>query len=292
MTPITPVFGARVEGLDVTRPLTDSEFAGLRRALDDHGVLVLPGQPLDDDAQVELSERFGPLERTVASNPAAGTAFARQSNLDVADGTLIPADDARMRYQRGNQQWHADSTFKPVRSLCSLLSARVVPPTGGDTEFASTAAAWMALEPALQARLALLCVEHSLVASRRRAGFEFTDAVAATLPCAIQPLVLANPVTGRRSLLIGAHAMRLIGEGVPEDGGALLLDELLAIATRPEHVFRHRWQAHDLVIWDNRACLHRATPYDEARHARLMQRTTVSDPSLVTPAVATEESTP
>jgi alpha-ketoglutarate-dependent 2,4-dichlorophenoxyacetate dioxygenase len=274
VTPLSPVFCARVEGVDLVRGLTDAEFAKIRRALDEHSVLILPDQPMDDDQQIAFSGRFGKMEPTISVNPAKGTLFARQSNLDIETGLPIPPDDRRMHYQKANMLWHADSTFKPVTSLCSLLSARIVPPEGGATEFASTRAAYESLTPEEQAGLEGLVVAHSLMRSREQVGFSFTEEERRETPAVTHTLVRSNPVTGRKSVLIGAHASHI--EGWPVERGRALLADLLARATRPEHTWRHEWRQGDLVIWDNRAALHRATPYDTVRHKRLMQRITIS----------------
>lgn len=273
-TALTPAIGARITGISLTAGIDDADFDMLRKALDEYLVLVLPNQPLDDQLQIAFSERFGPLERTIASNPAAGTAFARQSNIDIKTGETIPPNDRRILYQKANMLWHADSTFKPVPSLCSVLSARVVPPEGGATEFASTRAAYEELTPPEQKQLDGLIVEHDLVYSRRLVGFEFTPEEAAEMPAARHPLVQTNPTTGRKSVLIGAHAKSIVGWS--EERSRALLDDLEARATRPQNVYRHDWAGDDLVIWDNRGALHRATPYDTTKHRRLMQRTTVS----------------
>lgn len=274
VTPLSPVFAARLTGVGPVRGLDEAGFATIRAAFEAHSVLILPGQPMDDEEQIAFSRRFGPLETTVSANPARGTVFARQSNLDIETGEMIAADDRRMRYQKANMLWHADSTFKPVSSLCSLLSARIVPPEGGATEFASTRAAYESLSADARAELGELIVEHSLVYSRGLAGFSFTEQEAAETPPARHRLVRTNPATGRKSLLIGAHASRIVGW--PLEKGRALLADLLARATRPRHTWRHEWQEGDLVIWDNRSALHRATPYDATRHRRLMQRITVS----------------
>ena len=279
VTPLTAVFAAKITGIDLSTSVTEATFAPLRAAFEQHSVLIIPGQPMDDAAQIAFSEHFGPLERTISANPAGGTPFARQSNIDVSTGALIPPEDRRMDYQRGNMRWHADSTFKQTPSLCSVLTARKVPPSGGATEFASTRAAFGALPLARQAELDGLTVEHDLIASRRQVGFEFTVSEAAETPVARHPLVQLNAATGRRSVLIGAHASRIVGW--PLDEGRALLEELLELATRPEHCYRHEWCEGDIVVWDNRASLHRATPYDGVRHARLMQRTTISNPGAL-----------
>ena len=279
VTRLTPVFAARVEGVDITRPIDDAEWKVIRAAFEEHAVLVFHDAPLDDAAQIAFSERFGALEITKSINPAAGTPFARQSNLDIRTGEVIPPDDRRMVYQLANMLWHTDSSFKPVPSLCSLLSARVVPPEGGATEFASTRAAYPSLPDALRRRVEGAFAVHDFGWSRDqiRQGF-FTAQERAVYPPVRHPLVRANPVHGRKALFLGAHASHI--EGLPLDEGRALLREVLEHVTGPEFRYRHAWRAHDLIIWDNRCVLHRATPYDSVRHQRLLQRTTVSgDPA-------------
>ena len=161
-----PLFCAEVGGVDTGQPMDDATFAEIRAAFESYSVLVLRDQSLDDARQVAFSRRFGPLEMAGKANPATGTHFARQSNLDIGTGEVIPSDDRRMIYQKGNYLWHSDSSFKAVPSLCSLLSARVVPPVGGNTEFASMRAAYDALPDDKKKRLEGLIAEHSLVYSR------------------------------------------------------------------------------------------------------------------------------
>lgn len=272
--PLHPLFGAEIKGVDIAAGLDGATFAVIRAAFEEHSVLLFRSQKVDDAIQIAFSERFGPLEKTVAANPARGTVFARQSNIDLTTGVLIPKDDRRMKYQAGNYLWHSDSSFKQVPSLCSILSTREVPPEGGNTEFASTRAAYNLVSDELKAELEGLVVEHSLVYSRSLTGFEMSEQEKAELPTARQILVRTNPVNGRKSLMIGAHAARIVGW--PEEKGRALLDELLALATRPGACYSHAWRDGDLIVWDNRCCLHRATPYDSTRYRRLMQRTTVA----------------
>lgn len=275
VTRLTPHFAARIDGADLTRPLDDVTWAAIRAALDEHSVLVFSGQPLDDDTQVAFSRRFGRLEVSRSLNPAAGTPFARQSNLDIRTGEVIPPEDRRMVYQLANMLWHSDSSFKEVPSLCSLLSGRIVPPEGGATEFASGRAAWPSLPEPLRRRAEASIAIHSFAWSRDqvRPGF-FTDTERAEYPPVRHPVVRVNPVNGRTNLFLGAHASHI--EGRPVEEGRALLRELQAHMTGPRFCYRHEWQEADLVIWDNRCVLHRATPYDTVTHRRLMQRTTVS----------------
>jgi len=208
-------------------------------------------------------------------NPAAGTPFARQSNLDIKTGEFIPSDDRRMIYQLANMLWHSDSSFKPVPSLCSLLSARIIPPEGGATEFASTRCAYPALPEDMKRRVAAAIAIHDFSWSRDqiRPGF-FTAEERATYPPVRHPLVRTNPVNGRQALFLGAHASHI--EGMPVEEGRALLKELLDHVTQPQFRYRHEWKEGNLVVWDNRCVLHRATPYDSTRYKRLLQRTTVS----------------
>jgi alpha-ketoglutarate-dependent 2,4-dichlorophenoxyacetate dioxygenase len=284
VTRLTPHFAARIDGADIARPIPDETWAAIRAAFEEHSVLLFRDQPLDDDAQVAFSLRFGNLEITRSMNPAAGTPFARQSNLDIETGEVIPPDDRRMIYQLANMLWHTDSSFKAVPALCSLLSGRIVPPEGGATEFASTRAAYPSLPEGLKRRVENAVAVHDFAWSRDqiRPGF-FTEQERATYPPVRHPIVRANPVNGRRALFLGAHASHV--DGAPIEDGRALLRQLLDHVTQPEFRYRHEWREGDLVVWDNRCVLHRATPYDTARHKRLMQRTTISgDPAEMAPA--------
>ena len=274
VTPLMPVFCARITGVDITVPLDDVTFAEIRAAFDAHSVLIFPDQAMGDAQQIAFSQRFGNLEPTRNINPGAGTPFARQSNIDIRTGETIPTDDRRMFYQKANMMWHADSTFKAIPSLCSVLSAREVPPDGGATEFASTRAAYAELPAATKAELESLVVEHDFVYSRGLVGFKLSDDEASEFPPAEHDLVRRNANNGLRSVMIGAHAKAIVGW--PEDMSRTLLDDLLARATKTENSYRHEWRVGDVIVWDNQAVLHRATPYDTTRHRRLMQRTTIS----------------
>src|SRR5215472_14507599 len=278
-TRLTPHFAAQIDGVAITRPVDDATWPDIRAAFEEHSVLLFRGQPLTDEQQIAFSQRFGRLEVTRSMNPAAGTPFARQSNLDIKTGEVIPADDRRMIYQLANMLWHSDSSFKPVPSLCSLLSARIVPPEGGATEFASARCAYPSLPEALKRRARDAIVVHDFSWSRDqiRPGF-FTDKERAEYPPVRHPLVRRNPVNGRESLFLGAHASHV--EGLPVAEGRAFLKELLEHVTQPQFCYRHEWQEGDLIIWDNRCVMNRATPFDTTRYKRLMQRTTVSgDPA-------------
>ncbi len=272
--PLTPRLGVEVLGVDPRAAIDGETAAAIRAALDEHSVLLFRDAAMDDETQIEFSRVFGDTEVTLKANPAGGTPFARQSNLDIESGEIIPPEDRRMRYQKGNYMWHSDSSFKAVPSYCSMLTARITPPEGGNTEIASTRLGYDTLDAATRARIAPLEVEHDIVYSRGLTGNVLTTEMKAQTQAVRHRLVRINPANGRHSMLIGAHAARIVD--MAEDEGRALLDELLAATTRPEHCLSHTWRDGDTVVWDNRACVHRATAYDTVKYRRLMQRTTIS----------------
>ena len=283
--PLHKLFCAEIGGVDTGQPMDDATFAEIRAAFEAHSVLVFHDQSLDDERQIAFSRRFGRLEMAGKANPATGTLFARQSNLDMQTGDVIPQEDRRMIYQKGNYLWHSDSSFKAVPSRCSLLSARIVPSAGGNTEFATMCAAYDALPAMIARQLAHLVAEHSLVYSRGTVSTgALTGDMKAELPGAWQSMLRINPVNGRKAIYAGAHASHVIGW--PREQGRAFIQWLNEFATQPQFRYSHVWRQGDLVIWDNRSVLHRATAYDTMRQKRLMQRTTVrgDGPTVAQPA--------
>jgi alpha-ketoglutarate-dependent 2,4-dichlorophenoxyacetate dioxygenase len=277
-----PMYGVEVVGVDVARPVDDATFAEIRMALDEHSLLLFRGLDMTDERQIAFSERFGPLLRATSNNLTGGTPFSRQSNLDVKTGEFIPADDRRMRYQKANEGFHSDGSYRVVPALCSLLSGRVVPPEGSATEFTTMRGAWAALPEARRRPLEGLIAVHSLFHSRSLVDpTVMSEAQKEEMPPVRQALVRSNPVNGRKTLFVGAHASHIVGWPVEE--GRALLKELLAFCAQPQFVYRHQWREGDLVVYDNRCLLHRATPYDIARYKRVLQRTTVSDSGPTAP---------
>jgi alpha-ketoglutarate-dependent 2,4-dichlorophenoxyacetate dioxygenase len=276
ITPVHPLLGAEVGGVDLTRPLDDASFARIREAFDQHSVLVFHDQPLTDEQQAVFSRRFGPLEttvRTLGNEDRLGAYIVDLSNTDDT-GRLMPWSDRRMLYQSGNQLWHSDSSFKPVPAHSSALSARVVPPSGGETEFASMRVAYEALPDGLRQEIDGKVVVHSFGFSRSLIDPGIGSEIARDYPPVRHALVRTNLRNGRRSFYVGAHAWYVEGMGLDES--RILIAKLLELATRPDRVYRHRWRAGDLVMWDNRCVLHRGRTWDSARHARVMHRTTVA----------------
>ena len=271
-----PLFGAELVGVDVKR-VDDATFAEIAVAFNEHSVLLFRGQSLGDEEQIAFSRRFGPLEttiRSIASREGTPIHIANLSNVD-ADGRLIPSGDKRNVYNAGNQMWHSDSSFKKVPALASLLSAREIPPEGGETQFASMRVAHERLPADVQRFLEDKVAVHSFVYSRGLVDDGLMPADhAAQVPPVRQALVRVNPVNGRRAFYVGSHACEIVG--MPTTEARALLRELREAATRPELVYTHRWQVGDLVMWDNRCMLHRGRPWDESRYRRVMHRTTVA----------------
>ncbi len=271
-------FGARVRGAQLNGGLDDATFARIAEAFNQHAVLVFPEQHCNDDDQTAFTARFGPLEtrpplRAMERNLSLRPEITDLSNVDES-GRLVDTGDRRAINYAGNQMWHSDSSFKPVPAMASLLSARQIAPEGGDTEFADMRAAWDALPAARKRLLEGLVAVHDLIYSRRLIGYEFTAPERAAFPPVHQALVRTHPVSGRKSLYLGAHASHIVGW--PEDEGRALLRELGEFATQRQFVYRHRWMPGDAVMWDNRCTLHRLLPWDVARYKRVMRRTTVA----------------
>ena len=277
--PVHACLGARVEGVDLTMPLDEATFRAVFDGFQEYSVLVFPDQHLTDEQQMAFSRRFGPLETTINATGREDRLHPNLvdlSNVDPDhDDRLMDWTNRRMMYQSGNQLWHSDSSFKPVPAHSSALSAREVPPVGGETEFASMRHAYATLPDETRRRLHGRVVVHSILYSRSTiAQGLFDPAQEKGLPPVRQALIRANPVNGRSSIYIGSHAWYV--EGMDHAESRRLLDDLIAHTTRPDSVYQHRWRQWDLVMWDNRCVLHRGRPWDAARHRRIMRRTTVA----------------
>jgi alpha-ketoglutarate-dependent 2,4-dichlorophenoxyacetate dioxygenase len=191
------------------------------------------------------------------------------------DGEILQQGDRKRMYGLGNRLWHTDASFQDPAGRYSMLSARIVPPVGADTEFADMRAAYDALPAEMKASLEGLRVHHSIAYSRSTLGFEFSTGEEEALKGAIHPLIRTIPRSNRKSLYVASHASRIIDWPVPE--GRLLLRDLIEHATQREFVYRHLWRVGDLVIWDNRATMHRATPFEDTRYRRELRRVTTLD---------------
>ena len=279
VTPVQGDFVAVVDKVDLAYPLNDDEFAAVEMAFETYGVIVFPAQDITDDQQIAFSRRFGPLEPSVRRhrNRAVSNVFLSDISNVGSDGQIMAEKSEAMSYNRGNQLWHSDSSFKEIPSKASLLSAREVPPSGGETEFADMRAAWDTLSAEKQVEISDLVAQHSLAYSRATMGYDagekFMDVEKSEVPPVPQPLIRVSPVTGRKSLYVGSHAAYV--DGMDRNAGRTLLDGLLAHAAEDRFIYIHNWAAFDLVMWDNRCINHRGRPWQSQKHRRVMRRTTI-----------------
>jgi alpha-ketoglutarate-dependent 2,4-dichlorophenoxyacetate dioxygenase len=277
---VHPHFVAEVSPVDLRRVHDAGTLARIRAGMDEYAVLVFRDQPFDDSEQLEFAQRLdgllhtklgiSALQKSRLSNEALGDI----SNLDE-NGEIMKSDNRRRMYGLGNRLWHTDASFQDPPGRYSMLSAKVVPPVAADTDYADMRAAYDALPANIKAQCEGLRVHHSITHSRQTLGFEFTESEQEALKGAVHPLIRTIPRSGRRSLYVASHASRIIDWPVPE--GRLLLRDLIEHATQPAFVYRHEWRVGDLVIWDNRATMHRARPFDDAKYRRELRRVTTLD---------------
>jgi alpha-ketoglutarate-dependent taurine dioxygenase len=264
-------FGAVVTGIKLAS-IDDENFAALYRAWLEHGLLIFPGQHLSKAEQTEFALRFGPQEfdLTPLSN-VRSDGSVRQDN----------GSDAVVKSLKGNMEWHCDSTYMPVQAKGAVFSAEIVPSSGGATGFADMVAAYDALSPAMKARIANLKAYHSLRYSQGRAGLLPSEGDRSGYggygldveEPPLRPLVKTHPETGRKALMVGRHAFGI--PGLSEAESVALLDELNAFACQPPRIHHHQWAPGDVVLWDNRRLMHRATPWD-MREPRVMHHARIA----------------
>tara|TARA_B100001765_G_scaffold207473_1_gene165653 strand:- start:14 stop:862 length:849 start_codon:yes stop_codon:yes gene_type:complete len=276
--PLHRLFGAIVEGVDVTKPIHDETFTELQNALTEFSVLVFPGQEINDAQQIAFSQRFGPLETTKVGTRGTGSPLVILSNIGE-DNRVVPFADRLNMVNRANMQWHADSSFKRIPAQTSILSAREVPVTGGNTEFVSMRVVYAELPEDLKQAVEDRVAIHDFAHSRDKVDPNLmTDSERATLPPVRQAMVLDQG--HKLSLYIGSHVSDV--EGMTTSESRKLIDRLLSFATQKQFIYRHTWCLHDLVMWDNRSVIHRAQPFINHKERRRMVRTTIAG---VTPTV-------
>ncbi|SEA52242.1 TauD/TfdA family dioxygenase [Variovorax sp. YR216] len=279
LKPLHPVFVAEASGIDITRPLSDTEVRQINAAMNEYAVLVWRGQALTGQQQIDFAKSFGPLDLGLKK------VFKRQERLDDerlidisnvdAQGNVARRDSPKNLSNFANQLWHSDSSFQNPRAAYSMLHALVLPSWGGTTEFADLRAAYDTLPERTRAEVEGLSAEHFALHTRILLGDDaYTDDQKKTIPPAVWPLVQTHPGSGRKLLFVGVHAREIIGWPIAE--GRMYLQDLLEHATQREHVYRHEWQVHDLVMWDNRSTLHRGRRYDISER-RELRRTTIED---------------
>ena len=263
--------GATVTNVDLGE-LDDEGFGAVLDAWHRHAVLVFPGQHLGDEQHIAFTRRFGRLERGLTRRSAGG--LGRLSNVGK-DGAVVDEENLQARFQRGNREWHSDSSYKSVGAKASILAAHVVPEEGGETEWADMRAAWDVLDAERQAWLADKIAIHSYRFSHTwHGGLDIlSEDELEDLPPVPHPLLRTHPQTGRKSLFVGRHASHIVGEDL--ESSRQLLRDLTASACVPPRIWGHRWRPGDIAIWDNRCVLHRGRPWPPGQ-ARVMARSTVA----------------
>jgi alpha-ketoglutarate-dependent 2,4-dichlorophenoxyacetate dioxygenase len=250
IVPLGPGFAAELRGVTIHDvAATEAAYAAVRAAFEEYSVLVLRDQDVTDEAQLAFSRRFGPLEVTKVGSDGYGTNLVILKTLDEK-GNAVPEDHRLALENKANQLWHTDSSFKRVPALASVLSSRMIPGWGGETEYVSTRVAFERLDAALQRRLENSFAWHDYAYSRGKIA-----------------------VNGRKALYMASHSYAI--EGMELKAARELLAELTAAATAPGASYLHSWREGDVVMWDNRATMHRGRPWP-AREPRYMVRSTVS----------------
>ena len=274
IVPLGSGFAAELRGVTLAEIAADTPaYEETRAAFEQHSVIVFRGQDVTDEAQLAFSRRFGPLELTKVGSLGAGTNLVILSTIDES-GKVVAADHRLALRNKANQLWHTDSTFKRVPALASVLSARVIPALGGETEYVSTRLAWERLDPALHKRLESSFAWHDYAHSRGKIASDLASPEErAALPPQCWRMVWKNPANGRNALYLASHAYAI--EGMEQAAAQRLLAELMDAATAPGLSYVHTWRKGDVVMWDNRATMHRGRPWP-AHEARLMVRTTIS----------------
>ena len=277
-----PSFVAEVSAVDLRSVSDPDTLAQLRAGMDRYAILVFRDQAFAGMEQVEFAQRLdGQLHEKTGSAVIAKNRFGNEALTDISNvgegGELLPPGDRRRQYLLGNRLWHTDASFQDPPGRYSMLYSVVVPPVPADTEFADMRSAYDALSEEMKAQLEGLRVQHSIAYSRAMLGFEFSATESEMLKGAVHPLVRTLP-NGRKSLYLASHAASIIGWPVPE--ARLLLRDLTEHATQSQFVYRHAWRVGDLVIWDNRATMHRGMPFDDTKYRRELRRVTTLDVPL------------
>jgi len=270
--PLTPKLGAGLD-LDLGGGIDDATFARVYAAFLRHQVLVFPPQDLPPARQVELGRRFGELQIHVMTqyHSDGHPELYRLTNLDDKGRPNGKHPD------KGTLAWHTDGSWQRVTGQATLIYGEVMPESGvgGETHFCDMYGAYERLSPQWKARVASLRAVHNLDFSRnRRHGEEpMTEEQKRARPPVDHPIVRTHPETGRKCLYLGDHAEYIVG--LPYEEGRALIEELNALAIHADLSYEHRWTRRELIVWDNRCVLHRATPYDAATQGRVIRRCTV-----------------
>ena len=279
-------FFATIDGADI-KSLSKSEFLEIKKAVETYGVVVINSQNINDDDQISFSEGFGKLEISIGTQTKAPDyqadnsirpEISRISNVDL-NNKMLPFDDKKVIFDRGNNYWHTDSSFKETPSKISILSAREVPEEGGGTDFIDARHALETWENkprkySISDLKDCIC-EHSIVYSRKNnTGDIFDDKFKEDMPFVKQRLIRIHPYTKRPAFYAGSHCSHIIGWDLEESRN--LIKEINDWILESGKIAKHKWKTGELVLWDNRRVLHRGTGYDESKYRRIMHRTTVA----------------
>ncbi len=265
LTPLHPLFGVEVHEVDLRSLRANSGYAEIRAAFEEHSLLLFRRQALDDEAHLALGALFGPIEDR---SMGAGGPKPRMANVSnrLESGAISPPDSAHTLELKANQLWHTDSTFLPVPALANILAARVLSSSGGETELASTRVGWRELPQVLRSKAQSAVFRHRFAHSRAKISRELATREHYTRwKDQVWKAVWRNPVNGENALYIASHVCAV--EGLDEQSGQALIDELMAFVTRPGRIYTHEWLPGDVLIWDERATVHRGLPwpYEEER---------------------------
>ena len=276
MRPLTPKVGAEIRGLDLSKPLPDETIALVRKIWLNHVVAVFPEQDVDDDQHIEFSKQLGELEliNMSALQMDGRPEIFEATNLD-ADDNIMMDENPVLAINRGNQKWHSDSSFKAVPATASMLHAYIVPEEGGETEFANMAAAYDTLDDKTKRRCEGLIAIHDFYWSRRDINEQvFTQEERDAIPPVRHPLIRVHPETGRKAIYVGSHTREIEGWNFEESRA--LIDSLIDHSTGAEFTYQHKWNAGDMVLWDNRSAMHRGMAFDDQKVKRRLHRTTIA----------------
>jgi alpha-ketoglutarate-dependent 2,4-dichlorophenoxyacetate dioxygenase len=274
VVPLGPGFAAELRGVTLKDVASDdAAYAAVRAGFEEHSVLVFRDQDVTDEIQLAFSRRFGPPEVTKVGSQGTGSHFVILSTIGP-DGKVVPADHRLILRAKANQLWHTDSSFKPVPALASILSARIIPARGGETEYVSTRLAFARLDAASRNSLQNSFAWHDYAHSRSQIAPDLASPEErAALPPQCWRMVWTNPVNRRGAVYLASHAYAV--EGMEAAVGKRLIDELMEAVTTAGTSYLHQWREGDVVMWDNRATMHRGRPWP-AHEPRLMVRTTIS----------------
>ncbi|MFG1496302.1 TauD/TfdA family dioxygenase [Saccharospirillum sp. HFRX-1] len=276
--PLHPLFVGEASGIDLSQPLDAQNVQAIRQAMDEYAVLVFRNQPLSETQQLDLAKSFGPLDLGLKKLKHRPDRLQHHELADLSnvrdEGGVVDRDDPKIVSNIANQLWHSDSSFQKPSAEYSMLCAVKVPPAGGETEYADLRAAYDSLTADMKAEVADLQAEHYVLHSRFMLGYtDYSDAQKNTIPPVTWPLVRTHPGSGRKVLFVSSHARSVDGWTLAE--GRMLLLDLIEHATQRDFVYRHHWQANDLVIWDNRCTLHRGRRFDFNQVRELRRATTL-----------------